>query len=268
MMQVTIPEFIDKEPFHVYYMTVSGHLLYNFTGNYIAAKNRDLVRDLPYSDAVQAYYACNIELDRALELLLDQLDEAGILENTAIVLSGDHYPYGLEWEGLDALNEIAGHTLERNFELYKTTLIMWSGDMEEPVPVSRYCSPIDILPTISNLMGIEYDSRLLMGRDIFSDAPPLVVFSNRSWITDAGRYNSQTGEFTPADGVVIPDGYAKQVSSKVKAMFTYSAKILDTDYYSVVLGDRAVHHNPVEPPPADAEAPAPDVPAEPNADNP
>ncbi len=239
MMEVTVPEYIDRRPFHVYYMTVSGHLLYNFTGNYIAAKNRDLVRDLPHSEAVQAYLACNIELDRALEKLLRDLDDAGILENTAIVLSGDHYPYGLEWEGLDALNEIAGHTLERNFELYKSTLIMWAGDMKEPEIVSRYCSSIDILPTISNLMGIEYDSRLLMGSDIFSDSPPLVVFSNRSWITDAGRYNSQTGEFTPAEGITVPDDYAKQISAKVKAMFTYSAKILETDYYSVVLGDRA-----------------------------
>ena len=235
MVNVTLPEFIDKQPFHVYYMTVSGHLLYTFTGNAMSKKNQDLVKDLPYSESVQAYMACNIELDRAVEALLDALEEKGILENTAIVLSGDHYPYGLEWEGLDALNEIAGHKLERTFEMYKTTLIMWSGDMKEPVIIDKPCSALDVLPTVSNLMGIDYDSRLLMGTDILSNSPRLVVFSNRSWITDYGRYDSTTGEFMPNEGQSLPDDYAASVMKIVNNKFDYSKKILENDYYSKVL---------------------------------
>lgn len=241
MVNVTLPEFIDKQPFHVYYMTVSGHLLYTFTGNAMSKKNQDLVKDLPYSESVQAYMACNIELDRAVEALLDALEEKGILENTAIVLSGDHYPYGLEWEGLDALNEIAGHKLERTFEMYKTTLIMWSGDMKEPVIIDKPCSALDILPTVSNLMGIDYDSRLLMGTDILSNSPRLVVFSNRSWITDYGRYDSTTGEFTPNEGQSLPDDYAASVMKIVNNKFDYSKKILENDYYSKVLPSKNVN---------------------------
>ena len=56
-------------------MTVSGHLNYSFTGNYIAAK-QELVESLPYSGACKAYLACNIEPDRALELLITRLEEA------------------------------------------------------------------------------------------------------------------------------------------------------------------------------------------------
>lgn len=235
MVDVTLPEFIDSQPFHVYYMTVSGHLLYTFTGNAMAKKNQDLVKDLPYSESVQAYLACNIELDRAVQALLDALEEKGILENTAIVLSGDHYPYGLEWEGLDAINEIAGHTVERNFELYKTTLIMWSGDMERPIAVDKPCSSLDILPTVSNLMGLEFDSRLLMGTDILSNSPRLIVFSNRSWITDYGRYDSTTGTFTPNDGVTVEDDYARSVMKVVNNKFDYSKKILENNYYKAVL---------------------------------
>jgi len=55
MMQLTVPEYVNDAPFHVYYMSVSGHLEYNFSGNYIALKNKDLVKDLPYSSHVQAY---------------------------------------------------------------------------------------------------------------------------------------------------------------------------------------------------------------------
>ncbi len=236
MVNVTLPEFIDNQPFHIYYMTVSGHLLYTFTGNAMAKKNQDLVKDLPYSESVQAYLACNIELDRAVEALLDTLEEKGILENTAIVLSGDHYPYGLEWEGLDAINEVAGHTVERNFELYKTTLIMWSGDMEQPVTIDKPCSSLDILPTVSNLMGVDFDSRLLMGTDILSDSPRLVIFSNRSWITDSGRYDSTTGTFTPNEGVTVSDDYARSIMKVVNNKFDYSKKILENNYYKTVLG--------------------------------
>lgn len=237
MMQVTVPEYVNKTPFHTYYMTVSGHLRYSFGGNYIAAKNRELVPESYGSEPVRAYMACQIELDRAVKYLLDSLQQAGQLANTAIVLSGDHYPYGLEMDGLDALDEIAGHTLERNFEMYQSTLILWAGDMTAPIPVTRPASSLDILPTLCNLMGITYDSRLLMGQDLLSDAPPLVVFSNRSWLTDQGRYDSRDGSFTPFDTASGTDwsGYQRRINQRVSAMFTYSAKILETNYYRHVM---------------------------------
>ena len=228
MMQVTIPEYIGDVPFHTYYMTVSGHMNYTFTGNAMAAKHKSEVAGLDLSENARAYLACQIELDRALEYLLEQLKAAGQLENTVICLSADHYPYGLDKSVID---ELAGHTVEENFELYKSTLILWSGDMTEPVVVDKPCESLDIIPTLSNLFGLEYDSRLLMGRDILSDSPGLVVFSNRSFLTDLGRYNSKTDTFTPNAGASAPDGYALGMIREVRDMFSYSVKILETDYY-------------------------------------
>jgi lipoteichoic acid synthase len=109
MIDLTIEEYINNEPFHVYYMTVSGHLQYSFNGNYIANKNRAAVDNLPYSEAVKAYLACNIELDKAMELLIKRLEEGGIAENTVIAISPDHYPYGLD---ISEINELAGHEVE------------------------------------------------------------------------------------------------------------------------------------------------------------
>jgi len=231
MMEVTIPEYINDRPFHTYYMTVSGHLRYTFIGNSMASKNREYVKDLPLSEPARAYLAANKELDLAMEYLLEQLEAAGIADDTVIVLSGDHYPYGLT---VEEQSELAGHEIEQNFEMYKSTLIIWCGSMEEPIIVDKPCSALDILPTIANLMGIEYDSRLLMGRDIHADADPLVIFSNRSWITDLGRYNSVTDTFTPENGVTVEDGYARKILSQVNAKFKYSARILEKDYYSHV----------------------------------
>lgn len=232
MMEKTVSKYMDTEPFHTYYMTVSGHLNYNFAGNAMAEKYMDEVKDLPYSEEVKAYLACNLELEAAVKYLIDNLESRGILEDTVIVLAGDHYPYGLE---VEQMSEIKGHEIETEFEMYQTTLILWSPVIEEPIPVKKPSSPIDIMPTLSNLFGLSYDSRLLIGSDILSDSPGLVVFQNRSWISEYGRYDATEDEFIPDQGVELPEGYAEDVSMQVKYKFSFSEKILENDYYSIVV---------------------------------
>jgi phosphoglycerol transferase MdoB-like AlkP superfamily enzyme len=228
MIELTVPEYIKNQPFHTYYMTVSGHLQYSFSGNCMSYKNKDLVKDLKFSERVKAYLACNIELDRAMESLIKQLDEAGIADDTLIAISPDHYPYGLQ---NSEINELAGHAVEKNFELYKGVFLLWSKGIE-PVTISKPCSSLDIIPTLSNLMGLKYDSRLLMGKDIMSDSEPLVMFEDRSWITDKGSFNAQTGEYFPSSGHQYDEEYVRAVTETVKEKFKYSALILDYDYYS------------------------------------
>lgn len=233
MIQKTAEDYIGKTPFHTYYMTVSGHLMYTFNGNAMAEKNRELVENLPYSRSVKAYLACNIEFDRAMGELISRLEKSGIAEDTLIAISPDHYPYGLT---NSEISELAGHPVETNFELYKGIFILWSKGIKSE-EISKPCASLDILPTISNLMGVEYDSRLLMGRDILSDAPPLVVFSNWSWLTDKARYNSKTGKIILSDGETkesVNKQYKDEISQRVNNMFRFSAKILDTNYYSKI----------------------------------
>ena len=86
-------------------------------------------------------------------------------------------------------------------------------------------------------MGLKYDSRLLMGKDIFSDSDPLVIFANRSWITDKAMYNQETKEVTLLTGEEISEEYIKSINSIVQAKFLYSAKILENDYYRILFGD-------------------------------
>jgi len=231
MIEVTTGEFIGLQPFHAYYMTISGHMNYNFYGNNIAMKNKQYVEHLPYSDESKAYIACNLELEFAVRTLIERLEEAGIADKTVIAISADHYPYGLPRECID---ELAGHKVENNFELYKSTFILWKKGMD-PVVVDKPCSSLDIIPTLSNLFGLEYDSRLLMGSDILSDAPPLVIFSNRSWITERAMYNSITDTAVFTDGTGNDSTYIELINSIVADKFLYSEKILDTDYYDRVL---------------------------------
>jgi phosphoglycerol transferase MdoB-like AlkP superfamily enzyme len=228
MINATVDEYIGEERFHVYYLTVSGHMNYTFMGNSMAYKNRKLVEDLPYSSDVKAYIACQIELDRALEQLIKKLEEANVADRTVIALSADHYPYGWEKEKLD---ELAGHEVDPNFEVYRNHFILWSAGMKQNIIVDEPCSSLDILPTLSNLFGLEYDSRLLMGRDVFSDAPPLVILSDRSFITDKVMYNSKTGEVIKLTEEELPEDYIKTVNNIVKNKFSVSKSIVEKDYY-------------------------------------
>lgn len=232
MMQVTLPEYIGAERFHTYYMTVSGHMFYDINGNRMASKNYHYVKDLDYSEPVKAYLATQIELDLAMAYLLKSLDNAGKLDNTLIVISSDHYPYGLSQSEIEELN---GGPVDRTFELYRNALIMYSGGMT-PMVVEKKASSLDILPTLSNLMGVPYDSRLMMGKDIFSTSPPLIIFNNQSFITDIGSYSTASkkfAKFIDMDDTAAAD-YRKEMSGKVSEMFYYAAKILEKNYYKEV----------------------------------
>lgn len=232
MIEATLPEYIDDQPFHTYYMTVSGHMNYTFHGNQMSTKNKEAVDYLPYSMEAKAYIACNVELDRALDRLIGELEAKGIADKTVIALSADHYPYGLE---KDKIDELAGHKVEENFELYKNHFILWSAGMKKPIFIDKPCSSLDIMPTLSNLFGLPFDSRLYMGKDILSDSDPLVMFSNRSFITDKIMYNSKTKEIVKLSEKELPEDYISIMNKIVNNKFLISESILEEDYYSYIL---------------------------------
>lgn len=78
------------------------------------------------------------------------------------------------------------------------------------------------------MFGVEFDSRLLMGKDIFSDSEPLVIFSDRSYITNKGRYNSITEIF---EGEDVDEAYINNVKQEIYYKYRYSRLILENDFY-------------------------------------
>lgn len=235
LMEITADEYIGKAPFHTYYMTMSGHLPYNYDYNSMAVKNRDVVVG-EWSENAACYLAANTELEYAVAYLVEKLEKVGQLENTLFVIAPDHYPYGLE---KGAYDELRGKAMEEDdFEIYRNGCLIWSAsmkDMEEiefPVKVDKYCSNLDLLPTVSNLMGLSYDSRLFAGRDMLSEEEGIVLFKDRSFLTNKVRYNATTGEVFWAEGVAEDSIYLEACMELVQNRFYYSAKVLELDYYN------------------------------------
>ncbi len=232
MVEHSSANFIGKERFAIYYITVSGHTEYNFYGNNMAMKNKKYVESLDYSTPAKAYLATQIELDRALELLLYKLEQANILDDTVIVLSGDHYPYGLS---LDAINELSTFERDETFGVHKSELIIYNSKQEFTV-IDKLSTSVDVLPTILNMFGVDYDSRLLLGTDIMSREESIVIFADYSWITEKGRYNAKTSTFTPNEGAIVPENYVDKINNDIQNRVIVSDRIVENDYYRKILG--------------------------------
>ncbi len=227
MIEKTYTDYIDSDkPFLAYYMTVSGHFEYTFNANMMAVKNKDLVKDLPYSEKPRAYIACNIELDKALELLINKLEENGKLNDTVIVLLADHYPYALS---LDEVNEISSYERDSLFEINHNSLILWNNRIGTK-EIDKYGMPIDVIPTIYNLFGIDYDSRLFAGTDLFSDKEGLVILGNRSWITSKGKFNSTDNSFTGE----ATDEYIEYINNTIQNKVAFSKAVFTTNGYKYI----------------------------------
>ncbi len=253
--KVTISDFVDKEPFHVYYMTISGHTNYNWSGNAMCKKHRSFINSycqeygLNYSEDVKAYLACQYEVELMLTELVDGLREAGVLDRTVFAMGADHYPYGLPNSALAELYGIPEDGISSNFDLYRNAFIVWNSAMEEPVRVSTPCSAIDILPTISNLFGLKYDSRLMAGTDVLAGNEPVVIINfdkgagSWNWLTRYGSYKTATKTFTPAEGFTATDAeisaYVSSVNKLVTAKRKYTFYVLENDYYAYVFGKKS-----------------------------
>ena len=244
MMIASVDDYLSSgEQFTAYYMTFSGHYQYNWD-NPMSVKNRAVVQDLPYSETVKAYLACNQELESALSYLIERLEQAGVADKTVIVLTNDHYPYGLTQQEYD---ELAGKPVDTTFERYRSSFICYVPGMQ--VDIDTYCSTADILPTLLNLFGFEYDSRLMAGRDILSlQAHDYAVLSDQSFITKDFAFDTSTGSVTYyTEPSSVDASEIERIQHEIALDFQVSLDILNSDYYAHALSNYTAGSIPAQP---------------------
>ncbi len=220
LMKQSIDDYIDKDRFNAYYMTFSGHGPYN-SGNYMYRKNIEEVKARANGkfkmDECLGYFCGEYELELAMEYLLERLEEEDKLDNTVIVLIGDHFPYYLSDP---ACTELNGGTLDP-IEKNHSTCIIYNAGLEEPLECDTYCCNVDILPTILNLFNIEFDSRMYMGTDVFSDGIHRARLYNGSFLTEYVTYDKTTGKKTWTDAA--GEFSEKELDAYFEAMLDYTS---------------------------------------------
>lgn len=233
MMQQSVDDYTGDTQFCSYYMTFSGHGNYT-QDNYMVYKNMNKVYGLmtnKTSGNALGYLSANYELEQAMTYLLDKLEKAGQLDRTVIVLTGDHYPYYLTDDSFEFLT---GEEMDKDFEMYKSTCIIYNAGMSRKVEVDTPCCNVDILPTIYNLFNIRYDSRLYAGTDIFGDGMHMAELYNKSFVTEYVKYNFATGEtvwLVDPEENKIPKSYLERAINTAKNRYAMSIEIADTDFY-------------------------------------
>lgn len=238
LMEQTVDDYIYDEQFNAYYMTFSGHGPFT-SKNYMFNKNINEVTKLlgedEYNVDARGYFCGELEFDKAMEYLLERLEEEGQLDKTVIVIAADHYPYYLSDEGLHSLTK--KDEIDTDFDIYKSSCIIYNAGLKEPINVDSYCSNIDILPTILNLFNIPFDSRLMMGRDIFSkEAHNRATLYNMSFITDFVKYNYETGEamWTKEGKKLSEEEKEKYLDSQlanIENEYNVSCKIISDNFF-------------------------------------
>ena len=250
----TVGLYIDKQPFSIYYMTISGHAPYTKDSYYVETYY-DRVNEAvgsAYKEKTKYYICYQMELENALTHLVARLEEAGIADDTVIALVGDHYPYGLgsgeAWRNdQDYIDDLIRGDSKVSFLQDRSNVIIWSGCLENEykdmaVTYDEPVTSLDIVPTLSNLFGLEYDSRLLPGRDIFAGTEPLVYWNDLSWVTTEGSYDGKKELFYPAELNGEPSDdpkyadYRARIDTLIRDKILMSREIVETDYYGLLFG--------------------------------
>lgn len=245
----TMDTYMTEQPFSIYYMTISGHCTYKST-DWRVKENLDKVTaryGSRFKSTTNNYLCYQLELENALTLMIEKLEAAGIADDTVICMTSDHYPYGLEKTSTfgnseDYVTDLYGYEYTNAWEKDHNTWVIWSGclenekkDMVREIKEPTYS--LDIVPTLSNLFGLEFDSRLLVGRDVFSDAEPIVLWNNRSWATTKGKYDAAEDSFIPNEGETADEAYIERMKTIVSNKLTYSSQVVDKNYYEVLFGN-------------------------------
>lgn len=225
-------EFIEKaynvfsknDKYFSFLITVTMHFSYDFDDVNVR-RNWSKVKNVDASIPMRRYLAKAIELDKGLENLLNNLEEDGTLDDTVIVLFGDHHPYNLSFSELAKRSSVDRYK-DLNEDLMP--FIIYNNEMK-PMTISKTASTFDILPTLANLFDLEYDPRYYTGTDVFSDEETIAIFPNGSWVTDKAVYFSSTGKYKSKEE--ITDKYIKTINKQVSNWFTISQNTLNKDYF-------------------------------------
>jgi len=211
MMEYAIDDLIESDRFFSYFLTVSGHLDYD-EGHPIASKNIDVIEEILANENLtieneeyKHYLAAHYEFDRALGYLTEQLEANNKLEDTVIMITADHYAYGLDEDTHEEFNQ-SKDLEETSLNIHNLPMMFYNPELEE-THVDSIMSSIDIMPTVANLFGLEdmeYDK--VMGKDVFNEnSQNTVWFQDSSFMTDdyymdisdgqtIGYYNQQFNE--------------------------------------------------------------------------
>ncbi len=219
---------VDNDHFMTWLTTVSSHQPYYYSSiegdKYLSLyEDRDIRTDL------KRYKSKLKILDNALGILLDGLEKKGILDDTVIVMYGDHYPYGLS---TDTINTVLDYDTNQDYENERVPFVIYNTGIDSK-EFDSYTSYINILPTVANLFDLDYDPRLYMGSDLLSkDYESMVVFADGSWKNEYAYYNASRSNIEYYSDKTYSVDELKEINSVIDAKIKMSSLAIKNNYFN------------------------------------
>ena len=220
----------ENERFMTWLTTVTSHQPYG--SSLYGDKYLYLLEDSKYDNydiKLKRYMSKLKVLDAGLGILLEGLEKQNKLNNTVIVLYGDHYPYGL---ANNILKEALPYSIEEKYEAERVPFVIWSSDTEGTT-FNQYTSYINILPTLANLFDLNYDSRYYVGDDLFSKTyQSRTIFADSSWKNEIGFYDASTSDIIYYGKKRYSTSELIKINTEVENKIKYSNLAIQHDYFN------------------------------------
>ncbi len=201
--------------------TNEGKDLSNFdVSSYHYDKNGKLITDNYLEGTILGSYIKSVHYaDKALGEFIEGLEKEGLLDNTILIIYGDHDAKikKSQFEYFYNYDRKTGKVIEKDsidykviddidYELLRSVpFIIYSKNIE-PKVISKVSSMLDAFPTIANMFGFE--TKYTLGSDIFDDKDNIVVFPNGNWLTDKMYYDNKRDSFKALeDNLVVKNDY-------------------------------------------------------------
>ena len=184
-----------------------------------------------------AHYA-----DMALGEFFDSINNSDVMDNTVFVMYGDHdaklnksefdryYNYNFETGEIKSSDDptYINYDYYQNELNRKTPLIIWSKNKKLRTEVKYPMGMIDVLPTISNMLGIK--NVFALGHDIFETKNDNIVpFPNGNYLTKKVYYNASKEEYMPLTNEPIDENYIKECKDYTENIIELSNDIIVYD---------------------------------------
>ncbi len=225
-----LKNYKEKDKFMTWLTTVTSHQPYGsstYGDKYLYLFESEKYSD--YNIKLKRYMSKLKVLDDGLGVLLKGLEDQGKLDDTVIILYGDHYPYGL---ANNILEDALSYSIDEKYENERVPMVIWSNDLEATT-YTEYTSYVNLLPTIANLFNLDYDTRYSTGQDLFSsDYQSITVFADGSWKNEIAFYNASNDNITYYTNKEYTIDEIIKINESVNNKIKYSNLAIQHNYFN------------------------------------
>lgn len=186
----------------------------------------DSFEDMDIPQELKMYYSYANETDQALTLLLNKLSDIGDLTNTVLLITSTGHPDYFEDDFIKQYSSKRSDVM-----INRVPFVMWGGLHD--VEIDEVLGSANIPATLANMFGFLGNPEYI-AKDVFESGENHVAFNDRSWISNAGYYDSKTQRFLVSDNKFITDyidEYIQNVNAYVYDEFMYSRIVLEKNYF-------------------------------------